>query len=539
MKRILCLVVLISILAVSTNVWARGARDAEERVDRLVLALVPPEVETNRLWAGGWVIFGQFEPMLETLIGTDPHTGEFIPGLAREWQANDDFTQWTFYLRQGVPFHFDYGEMTAHDVKHTHELLSRPDSVVNMATTWRSRITNVEIVDDYTITFHFDSPYIDGERLFSRSGGELYIISKAHWDAEGLSGLDEKIVGTGAYRLVERMLGEYMLVEAVENHWRDTPEWPEIMIRWVPDDTTRLAMLVSGEAHAAELSRELSRTAERQGMVTLTSSVPSMQRFVIFGGLHFVTNGEATYDPDNPLIHSKVRQALIKAIDIEAIHEEIYLGRVAPTYRTGFVPYQEGWNPEWIERYDDLHGYDPEGARRLLAEAGYGPGEVKLQMALHAAPGQPEAVMVLEAMEPYWRAIGVEVDIQPVDFGAFVASPWGEGRAHGIVWISRNRPIRTTQGYLEAWHADTVRLRAFVSDFIEESVAKLRNTFDLDERDRIAREIGDYLYEQFAQINLGATYEEITVNPRFIADWAFPGTTPTGFTHYPMIKRPE
>ena len=147
--------------------------------------------------------------------------------------------------------------------------------------------------------------------------------------------------------------------------------------------------------------------------------------------------------------------------------------------------------------------------------------------------------MVLEAMEPYWRAIGVQVTIKPVDFGAFVTSPWTSGDAHGVVWISRNRPIRTTQGYLEAWHTDAVRLRAYVDNYLETAIVELSKTFDLEQRDQMAREIGNHLYERFVQINLGATYEEMTVNPKFVPEWVFPGTTPTGYTHYHMIKRAQ
>jgi len=272
------------------------------------------------------------------------------------------------------------------------------------------------------------------------------------------------------------------------------------------------------------------------GMVTITSSLPAMQRFLMFGGMYFLEGGTYQYDPKSPLIHAKVRQALIKAVDLKAIQDEIYLGRVEQTYRSGFVPYQEGWNPDWKIRYEEMYGYDPERARELLKEAGYGPGDVKIEIDLHSPPGQPEASMVQEAMEPYWREIGVDVKIQPVDFGAFVQKQIA-GDVHGKVWISRNRPIRTTQGYLEAWHTDAVVLKAYLDNYLEDAIAELRNIFDLEKRDQLAREIGNHLYDQFAQFNLGATFQEITVNPKVIADWVLPGTTPIGYTHYYMIKR--
>ncbi len=507
---------------------------SEPEGDRLVIAFPPPAVETNRIWGGAWVIFSQYDPILETLIGNDPETGDHIPRLAERWEASEDFREWTFFLRQGIPFHYGYGEMTAQDVKHTYELLARPDSLVNMATVWRDKIAEVEIIDDYTITFHFHDPYVDGERLFSRTGGELYVTSKAQWDAEGVEGMDQRLIGTGVYRYKERVEGESLVVEAVEDHWRDEALFPEIEMRWVPDETTRLAMLLTGEAHAAELGRDVAESAVQAGMKVIASRRENMQRYVPFGGLYFNT-GEPEIREDNPLLDRRVRQALIKAVNLQEIHEAIYRGRATQYYLAGFVPQHEGWNEEWAERFDEMYGYDPERSRELLAEAGYGPGELTVTINLFEHPGQPESPLVLESLQPYWEAVGVNAVIRPVEFGTFLSRWFEDIEVHGEVWITRNTPLRTTQEFIGFWHTTDGLGKLYLHDFIQEKHQRLVHELDPDERDRIAREIGNHLFEEFVLIPLGATHVEIVVNPEFIADWVWPGQAPTNHTHYYMI----
>ena len=529
------LLILIGLVALLSSSAAAFAQRAASEIDRLVIALPPVATETNRIWAGSWVMHTQFEPMLETLIGNDPETGNAIPRLAERWEPNADFTEWTFHLRRGVPFHFGYGEFTAADVKHTYELLAREDSRVNMAGVWRDRIADVVIVDDYTVTFRFHQPYIDGERLFSRTGGEMYITSKAQWDQGGIEAIDQRIVGTGVYRFKERTEGVNLIVEAVDDHWRDVAPFREIELRWVPDETTRLAQLLTGEVHAAALGRDVSASAATQGMVVIPSRRENMQRFVPFGGLYF-NSGPPEIREGNPLLDRRVRQALIKAVDIGAIQEELYHGRVTPAYRTGWVPQHEGWNPEWAERFDEMYGYDPVRARELLQEAGYGPGQLTVTINLYEHPGQPESPYVLESLQPFWEAVGVVANVRPVEFGTFLSRWFEDQGVHGEVWITRNTPLRTTQEFIEFWHTAAANGKLYLSDFIEERIVDLRFAVDPDERDAIAREIGDYLFEEFVLIPLGATHVEIVVDPDAIADWVWPGQAPTNWTHFYMIQ---
>ncbi|WP_256390212.1 ABC transporter substrate-binding protein, partial [Vibrio parahaemolyticus] len=81
---------------------------------------------------------------------------------------------------------------------------------------------------------------------------------KAQWDKEGLEGFEKRPAGTGSYRYMARKVAQSIAFERVENHWRgERPDFPELEIRFVPEDTTRLATLLNGEAHIVDLPREL------------------------------------------------------------------------------------------------------------------------------------------------------------------------------------------------------------------------------------------------------------------------------------------
>jgi peptide/nickel transport system substrate-binding protein len=101
----------ITVLALGTTSLTAAA------TERLVLAISPPTVETNRFWAGGdWSSVGQ---AMEMLVGADPVTGELDnSALAESWSAGDDSRTWTFKLKEGVEFHHGYGEVTAEDYWH-------------------------------------------------------------------------------------------------------------------------------------------------------------------------------------------------------------------------------------------------------------------------------------------------------------------------------------------------------------------------------------------------------------------------------------
>lgn len=532
----------LTLLVAAVPLWASGEQEAQTgQVDRLVAAMPSPPLETNRIWASGWANFAQYEPMLETLIDNDRETGEAIPGLAESWERRDNDREWVFNLREGVQFHHGFGELTAEDVRHTWQLLSREDSGVNQAQVWREQVTEVEIVDDYTVVFHFETPMTFGEQLFSRAGGELYIMSKDHWDTGQESAVDEMLVGTGPYQYVERQDGQSLLIEAFDDYWRDGEHpFEEILFEWVDDDTTALARMISGEAHVSQMSRDVAASAEDQGMEIISSTQENMQRIVMFGGLSFAEQGIAERnDPDHPLTFREVRQALSLAVDLEELHEEIYRGRISYSHNPGWHPTREVWNPEWEQRFDQYHGYDPERARELLREAGFEEGDITLEVILTQVPAQPEAQEVAEALPSYWEAIGVNATITPVDFGTYIPQ-WQDMDTEDQILVIRNFPIRPTEQYIiDQLTHDGAQTFFYTDQTTQDLSEEMRAELDADRRREISLEIGNHAFEQVPYIPLGQTFGEMVVNPDVVEEWVWPGQNPYGASHWYFIEPAE
>ena len=202
---------------------AAGPVPAAAETDRVVAALISPGAESNRFWASS-LSWHMLDPALEGLVAQDPVTGDYTgDGLAVSWEHNPDFSEWTFKLREGVEFHYGYGEFTAADVIHSYMLHTGEDAVVPGIAQLRG--ARVEAVDDHTVRFVYDSPRV--EKLFLHGGRTVMkIYSKKQFDAEGLEGYDERIAGTGHYRFVSRSPGR-VLYERVENHYSGlTPGLP-------------------------------------------------------------------------------------------------------------------------------------------------------------------------------------------------------------------------------------------------------------------------------------------------------------------------
>jgi ABC-type transport system substrate-binding protein len=105
----------------------------------------------------------------------------------------------------------------------------------------------------------------------------MLMQSKALWDAKGLDGYQEKIIGTGPYLYQGRVLGQSISYERLPQHWRlkPVPDWPEFEIRWLPEDATRQAALLTGEIHVTELPRSLTDDAVGRGMKLIANTSPT------------------------------------------------------------------------------------------------------------------------------------------------------------------------------------------------------------------------------------------------------------------------
>ena len=396
----------------------------EAKIQRVRMANPLPLTESNRIWSAAWSILIQHDPYGETLVENDPYTAEPTPALAHSWEVTPDFKTWTFNLREGIPWHFGFGEFTAADVEHTYDLITREDGGSNFKAVWNQFDTN--IVDDYTIEFTHEKFFVDGGRLFSRLQGDLVIQSKAQWDAAGGSedAYDERPAGTGSYQYGGRVSGQSQWFERIDGeHWGgEEPDFQELEWVWSSEQVTRLSQLLAGEVQAADLSRDVQLTAIDQGMKVLSSNNENNQSYGFFGGTYLSTvdsNMEPWpggvnpyYEGPEPWHDVRVREAFNRAVDRDAIVDAVYFGKASPVYVPVYAPFTEGWSDRWVDEFDEKYGYDPERSRELLAEAGYGPGDISIDMMSTVIPGNPEIPQLIEVLSVMWEDIGVNTSIQ-------------------------------------------------------------------------------------------------------------------------------
>ncbi len=512
---------------------AMGAAEARQ----LVAAVATPAAETNRFWAASnaWLAM---DPALEGLVAHDPVTGEITgDGLAESWEHNEDFTVWTFKLREGVQFHHGYGELTADDVVHSYMLHTREDAVTPGVEQLRG--AEVEALDRYTVQFTYPDSRL--EKLFLHGGRSVMkIYSKAQFDQEGLEGYDERFAGTGHYQFVSRSPGR-IHYESFDDHYSGlTPDFTELELRFVDEPATKLAMLLSGEAQITDLPRELMGDALNAGMDVAQSSRATMQTDIVFNGL-YCESGDPACRTDLPWYDARIREAINRALNREEMLEVLFPGGGAALLpRFAMVEGHEGYDPTLIERFPDEYAHDLDKVAALLEEANYPDGfeDPTIPLVLTAIAGQPEIPLQTELAHHYLTAAGFEVEIREIDHAGVGAL----GRARELYMLNpiRNAPPRPTEVAFRAFYTNPGGpYQGWEDDWTSEKIAAMLASIDLEERDQIAREIFNYLFEQYNDIPLFEVFTQVAINPEVVAGWQFPGVTSSGISHWHLVEAAE
>ena len=548
---VLCLVVAVATTYAATTVPTLASA-VQGKLERLKVAVAPLGWDTNYTWLQSRS--GQLDkrPALEYLIGIDRQTGAYIPELAEKWEMSPDGKTWTISLRKEVKFHDNWGEFTAKDVRHSVFLITQPESVQTDAGLWRSLMgigkadtvedvakkveQGVQIVDDYQVVIHvkFAAPELI-DTLSAKT--DLDMESKARWDAGGKELYGQKVVGTGPFEFVERKVGSHVLYKRVENHWRKTPEYKELEFRWVPEGVTRLATLLAEEVHISDVDPALQRDAVARGMKIIPSQLTAIGHEWLFGGLYFATPDKL--DAKVPFVDKRVRQALNMAINHNAIATAILRGKVESMRVSRVHPKEDStlwpeiYNPEWDTRFDELYGYNPAKAKALLQEAGYRAG-FEFTIYLYTLPGLPEIVEIGQALALDWQAIELKPKIVEIDFPR-VHEQYRTKSIHGAVWPLRGSP--NALNILRIFNkAEGSVVYAYEHPYIEERHEALSKAVNPAERARLIREAAGHKFNEFADIPMFWLHAEVGVNPKYIAEYTFPGSITGFFTHLEYIK---
>jgi len=370
--------------------------------------------------------------MYDSLVGFNLEKGGVGPGVAERWELAPDGLTWTFHIRPGQTFH-NGDKLTAHDVKFSLERQMGSGSLASAAASMRRTIKSIEVVDELTVKVHTTSPQIGLPAGLSRAvAPEGAIMPKAYIEKVGEEEFRKKPIGSGPWKFVRNVPGDRIEFTAVTTpHWRGRPNFKDLTILLVPEESTRVAMVRTGEAAIASIGPETMLGATRAGLEVL--AVPgTMQAIFQFWG---------TYRPEvkeSPIAKPRVREALSLAIDRKQVIEHVMNGKAQMPYPFSTFAYTDYLSADrWRKWADEAYRYDPALARKILAEEGY-PNGFELKFANTALPGTQFMVDIGTAIADMWTKVGVKVTIKHYEWGSF--APMERGDQAGLVgWASMYR----------------------------------------------------------------------------------------------------
>jgi peptide/nickel transport system substrate-binding protein len=361
------------------------------------------------------MVYG-FEPthmVYDNLVSVDPNY-EYRPGgLAEGWEVSEDGTVVTFYLKEGVTFH-DGSAFNAEVVKWWIEEMTKEGACCAYM---YNAITEVEVIDDYTIALHTDGPF--PALFYYLSGLWGLIMSQETYESLGPDEYASQPSGTGPFMLEEWVFNERLvLVKNPDYNW--AAEWTghegpanvdTIIYRIIPEDATRLVELEAGDVH-----------------LVMEAPWRELPTYIATPGYQVIQIPDATIwfigmNVNAPIVADlRTRQAIGHAIDRDLIQQTLYmgLGRATNTYLAGELPADQGVTAP---------SYDPDEAARLLAEAGWAMGDDGVLVAENVEGVDAgtvfevdywtymddEARRLAEATQRMLADVGIKANITPMD----------------------------------------------------------------------------------------------------------------------------
>jgi peptide/nickel transport system substrate-binding protein len=358
--------------------------------------------------------------MYDSLVGFDIKKGGIGPGVAESWSLSDDGLSWTFKLRPGQTFH-NGDKLTAADIKFSLERHMAPNSLAASAATMRRTFKSIDVLDDLTVRIVTTAPQIGLPPTLSRAvAPEGTVMPKAYIEKVGEEQFRKAPVGSGPWKFVRNVPGDRMEFEAVAGpHPRGTPAFKNLTILLVPEESTRVAMVRTGEAAIASIGPETMQSATKGGLEVL--SVPgTMQALYQFWGWFKPTQAA------NPIAKARVRQALSLAIDRQQIIDHVMNGHARLPHPFAAFPYTEYYSADRWEKWSkEAYRHDPALAKKILAEEGY-PNGFELEFANTALPGTQFMVDIGTAIADMWTKIGVKVKLKHYEWGSFAPLARGD-----------------------------------------------------------------------------------------------------------------
>ena len=399
----------------------------------------------------------------ETLLKPTEQAG-VLPGLAEKWEKVDDLT-WKFTLVKGATFH--NGEpINSEAVKFSFERIMSDA----LKSPHRGKLTSfkeVKVIDDRTFTISLAQPYAPGLYMLAQY---LFIVPPGYVQKVGDAEYNLNPVGSGPYKLDKWVKGQEIVMSAYDKYYGPQPAYKKLIFKGVPEEASRIAALLTGEAHVISgVPVHQRKRILDSGKAYLTDQMGSMN----YLGLN-------TYE--KPLNDVKVRQAINHAINRPLINKALFNDK-AILCAGPISPRTFGADPG-LKPYE----YNPEKAKKLLAEAGYPNGfEVRLAF----SPYMPQVQEQAEAIAADLAKVGVQVKLE--SFERAVMWDRYKNKLHQMFiyfWDDAPEPDR----YMYSLFHSKSRDYYYKNETVDQLLEKGRSTMDPAARAKVYNELDRFLY---------------------------------------------
>ena len=362
--------------------------------------------------------------IVETLVTFPEESTQVVAGLAESWTVSRDGLRYTFKLRKGITFH-DGTAFTADAVKFSIDRQTDPEHPFNklgkypFANYFFGNVKAVEIVDPSTVEFVLKEPRASFLTILTAAAASIVSPTAAK-----KFGADYALqpVGTGPFKFASWDRGQRVVLERNPSYWRHAVKIDRVVYRPIVEDQARLTELLTGSLDLiVGTPPDFVSHLESNPKITLLKQVGA---HVWYLGIN---------NQKKPFDDKRVRQALNYAVNKDAIVRDVLKGTGSPS-RGPVLPATWGADPG-LKPYP----YDPERARKLLAEAGYPSGFATSLWVPESGSGMQSPVAMSTVIQSNLKAVGVNVALQTMEWGAYLAKLRSkEQELFALSWMAGN-----------------------------------------------------------------------------------------------------
>lgn len=417
------------------------------------------------------------------------------PDLAESWEVSDDQLTYTFNLRDDVVWHnippVNGRPFVADDVVATFERIQAEGFQSYML----EHVTAIEAPDEHTVVLRLSEPFAP---LLNYMGNHhMWIMPRE--GAEGAYDVATTVIGTGPFVLTEWDRNVRTVYEANPDYFEEgIPYVDGVVMQVVPDQGARTAAFRAGET-------QIITAVNPQETQSLLAAVPDARLLQYVGTAPIMMYVNMEREPFNDI---RVRQAMSMAVDREGMGEALYgSGRFTGPVNAHILDYVLDQ-----EELAELQPYDPDAAKQLLADAGYPDG---FQTKLMVTGGYgPRVITGAEWVVEDLAAIGIEAEIEVVDYATYISNRWATVDYDMAVGLQT--PFQEPDEWLRAqYHSEGSRNWWNISDpELDAMLDEQAGLMDEEERIALAQDIQRYILKEVVnpmQLWLGDT--EIVLGP--------------------------